>query len=117
MSININITNEQFYHMFKDSQFLSGMTFAGVDSVLDYMDELSEDSSKVTDWTEIFMNCGEYSQKDFIEEFAYVLEDDARENYSDNDDYALAIAMDLDQYVRIAYDGPDTKYIVFEQEI
>ena len=114
MSININITNEQFYHMFKDSQFLRGMTFAGVDSVLDYMDELSEDSSKVTDWTEIFMNCGEYSQKDFIEEFAYVLEDDARENYSDDDDYALAIAMELGQYVRIAYDGTETKYIVFD---
>lgn len=116
MSININITNEQFYHMFKDSQFLRGMSYAGVDSVLDYMDEMSEDSSEVTDWTAVFMYCGEYSQKEFIEEFAHVLEDDARENYSDDDDYALAlaIAMESENYVRIAYDGPDTKYIVFE---
>ena len=114
MSININVTNEQFYHMFKDSQFLSGMSFAGVDSVLDYMDEISEDSSEVTDWTVFFMYCGEYSQDDFIKEFDHTLEDDARENFSDEDEYALEIAMELDQYVRIAYDGPDTKYIVFK---
>ena len=114
MSININITNEQFHHMFKDSQFLRGMSYAGVESVLDYMDEISEDSSEVTDWTAVFMNCGEYSQKEFIEEFAHTLEDDARENFSDDDEYALEIAMELYQYVRIAYDGPETKYIVID---
>ncbi len=113
MSININITNEQFYHMFKDSQFLRGMTFAGVDSVLDYMDEISENPSQVTDWTEVFMNCCEYSQKEFIEEFKDSISD-TDEKFCDNDDYALAIAMELDQYVRIAYDGPETKYIVFD---
>lgn len=114
MSININITNEQFYHMFKDSQFLRGMSFAGVESVLEGMEETSEDSSQVTDWTAVFLYCNEYSQKDFIEEFAHTLEDDARENFSDEDEYALEIATGLDQYVRIAYDGPETKYIVFD---
>ena len=113
MSININITNEQFYRMFKDSQFLRGMSYAGVDSVLDYMSEMSEDPNQVTDWTAVFMDCSEYSQDDFIEAFAHTLEDDARENFSDEDEYALEIAMELDQYVRIAYDGPETKYIVF----
>ena len=113
MSININVTNEQFYHMFKDSQFLSGMSFAGVDSVLDYMSEISEDLNEVTDWTSVFMNCGEYSEHDFIREFEGVLEEDARALCVRDEEYATDIVMSMDSYVRIAYHGEDNIYIVF----
>ena len=114
MSIAITITNEQFYQMYKDNQFVRPMTFEAVDSILDYMSEMTETPDVAVDWTPWFMSASEYTLEDFIAEFRYTLDKSTVEEMSnDREDLALEIAMNLEDYVRRIEVGEETHYIVF----
>lgn len=114
MSISVTLTNEQFYHLYKDSEFLRGMSFSAVDGLLDYISEISTERGVVEDWTPYFMDAGVYTQSNFISEFSSVLEPDEIESHDDDlEELAISISENMDKYVRIIYNpGEDNTYLV-----
>lgn len=111
MSINVRLTNSQFYDMFKDSQFIRPMSFAAVDSVLDFIEECSSDPlNEVIDWTAIFMYTYEYNQQDFIGAFHHLIGFD--DEFEDDDDLALEIIENMEVNVRILYNCEEIRYVV-----
>lgn len=113
MSINVRLTNSQFYDMFKDSQFIRPMSFAAVDSVLDFIEECSSDPlNEVIDWTAVFMNAYEYNQQDFIGAFHNLIGFDTA--FEDDEDLALEIIENMEVNVRVIDIGDEIRYVVIE---
>lgn len=75
MSINVNLTNGQFYELNKDSEFLTGMSYEGVCAILDFIAE-NEESDTVVDWTAYFIEAGEYDEVSLISDFSYLVDDE-----------------------------------------
>lgn len=115
MSINVNLTNEQFYHLYKDSEFLSGMSFTAVDEVLEHISEISTDQSEVVDWTAFFMNANEYTSEEFIRLYEHhVHEDDLEATDGDEDELAQHICESINHTVRRFFVGDETFYVVLD---
>lgn len=115
MSINVELTNEQFYHLYKDNEFLRGMSFPAVDEVLEHISEISTDRSEVVDWTEWFMNANEYPIAEFIRLYKHhVHEDDLEAADGDEDDLAMYICEAINHMVRRFFVGDETFYVVFD---
>lgn len=115
MSINVELTNEQFYHLYKDNEFLSGMSFAAVDEVLEHISEISTDQSEVVDWTAFFMNANEYTSEEFIRLYEHhVHEDDLEAADGDEDELAQHICESINHTVRRFFVGDETFYVVFD---
>ena len=115
MSINVELTNEQFYHLYKDNEFLRGMSFAAVDEVLEHISELSTDRSEVVDWTAFFMNANEYTSEEFIRQYVHhVHEEDVETADGDEDDLAMFICDAINHTVRRFFVGNETFYVVLD---
>ena len=115
MSINVELTNEQFYHLYKDNEFLRGMSYHAVDEVLEHISEISTDQSEVVDWTTFFMNAHEYTSAEFIRLYEHhVLEDNVEAANGDEDDLAQHICDAINHVVRRFFVGDETFYVVFD---
>lgn len=115
MSINVELTNEQFYHLYKDNEFLSGMSIAAVDEVLEHISEISTDQSEVVDWTAFFMNANEYTSEEFIRLYEHhVHEDDLEAADGDEDELAQHICESINHTVRRFFVGDETFYVVLD---
>ena len=115
MSINVNLTNEQFYYLYKDNEFLRGMSFPAVDEVLEHISEISADQSEVVDWTAFFMNAREYTLEEFIRLYEHhVHEDDLEAADDDEDELAQHICESINHTVRRFIVGNDTCYVVID---
>lgn len=115
MSINVNLTNEQFFHLYKNNEFLRGMSFPAVDEVLEHISEISTDQSEVVDWTAFFMNAREYTSEEFIRLYEHhVHEDDLEAADDDEDELAQHICESINHTVRRFIVGNDTLYVVID---
>lgn len=115
MSINVNLTNEQFYHLYKDNEFLRGMSFAAVDEVLEHISEISVDLSEVVDWTPYFMNAHEYTLEEFIEAYGHLANEyDLSAADGDNEELAHFICEYIEAHVRRFFVGNDTLFVVID---
>lgn len=115
MSINVQLTNEQFYNLYKENEFLRGMSFAAVDEVLEHISELSVDTDAVVDWTAFFMNANEYTSAEFIRLYEHhVHEDDLEAADGDEDELAQHICESINHEVRRFFVGNETFYVVFD---
>ena len=113
MSINVRLTNSQFYDMFADSQFIRPMSFPAVDTVLDFIEECSEDPlNEVIDWTAIFMNANEYTLQDFIAAFHHLIGLD--DEFEDDEDLALSIIENMEVNVRVISNDGEIRYVVID---
>ena len=113
MSINVRLTNSQFYDMFGDSLFVRPMSFSAVDSVLDFIEECSEDPlNEVIDWHTIFKNANEYSLQEFINKFHHYIGFDT--GFEDNEDLALSIIENMEVNVRAIFDMDEIRYVVID---
>ena len=115
MSINVNLTNEQFYHLYKDNEFLRGMSYHAVDEVLEHISEISTDRSTAVDWTAFFMNANEYTSEEFIRLYKHhVHEDDLEAADGDEDELAQHICEAINHTVRRFFVGNDTLFVVID---
>lgn len=113
MSINVRLTNSEFYDIFGDSLFVRPMSFLAVDSVLDFIEECSEDPlNEVIDWTAVFMNANEYTQKEFINEYHHLIGFD--DEFEDDEDLALNIIENMEVNVRVVYAFEEIRYVVID---
>ena len=113
MSINVRLTNSQFYDMFGDSQFIRPMSFPAVDTVLDFIEECSEDPlNEVIDWTATFMNANEYSLQEFIKEYHKFIGFDT--GFEDDEDLALSIIENMEVNVRVIFNMEEIRYVVID---
>ena len=115
MSITIELSNEQFYRLYKDNEFLRGMSYNAVDEVLEYISENSADRSDVVDWTAYFMNAHEYTSEEFIQQYKHLVPADDIEA-ADGDETALAYLCwrVIEHTVRRFSDGDNTFYVVID---
>jgi hypothetical protein len=68
--VRIEVTHSNFYDLYRENEFVRGLSFEAVDRLLDMHELAQEDSPKVTlDWTSLFMNSGEYNREAYISEF------------------------------------------------
>ena len=115
MSINVNLTNEQFYHLYKDNEFLRGMSYHAVDEVLEHISEVSVDLSEVVDWTSYFMNAREYTLEEFIEAYGHLANEyDLAAAEGDNEELAHYICEYIESHVRRFFVGNDTLFVVID---
>ena len=109
MSINVSITTEHFISIFGQSEFCRTFTRDGMRSVLGYIEDIQEerDSSEtnVIDWTNVFMNCSEYTDSDLVAEFIEFVDEETQENAEDIDDMVSAILESFGRDYRIADNG------------
>ena len=115
MSINVRLTNEQFYHMYKENEFLRGLSYHAVDEVLEHISEVSVDLDEVVDWTAFFMNAREYTLEEFIRLYEHhVHEDDVEAADGDEDELAQHICEAINHTVRRFFVGNDTLFVVID---
>ena len=116
MSINIQVTNEQFWDLYKDSEFIRGMSFSAVDGVLDYLSELSEDNTEIPDWTATFMNAVEYTEEEFLKEFTKILDQHDIDACAGNPDELIDCIREVtDNYVRKIWGYSKDTYVVISE--
>ena len=115
MSITVELSNEQFYRLYKDNEFLRGMSYNAVDEVLEYISENSADRSDVVDWTAYFMNAHEYTSEEFIQQYKHhVHADELEAADGDEDEVAQHICEAIEHTVRRFFDGDKTFYVVID---
>ena len=99
--ITVELTNEQFYDIYKNSEYIRGMSFAAVNEVLDHISTY-EGSKYAVDWTGYFMNVSEMTEREFISEYSSCLEPDEIESYGDDEEQlAISIIENMERVVHI----------------
>lgn len=115
MSINIKVTNDEFYTLYGKSQFCRDLSYASVMEVLDYIDTWSEDGDEVVDWTEYFMYAHEYTAEELIRDFKYILDKTTIENLKDDPEALLEELIPyMDMTVLCAYNANKNLYVVID---
>ena len=109
--ITIQLTNSNFYDLYRDSEFVRGLSFESVDYLLEVHNEIYEDSDEAHDWTPLFMGAREYASHEFIKDYLKYADKDAIHDayleFDENGDSDLL----MDSIIRISGENFRTKIL------